>query len=539
MKKKLSFILSIVMLFCLCTNVFAADNKSLDNTVNDTAKYVYETVKNPQIGSVGGEWAVLGLARSEYDVPEEYYINYYETVEEYVKEYGGVLDDRKYTEYSRVILALTAIGKNPADVAGYNLLTFLGDYDKTIWQGINGPIWALVALDSGNYEVPQNPDTKTQATREKYIQYILDLQNTDGGWSLTKDGESDPDVTGMALQALSRYQTREDVKNACETALEWLSCVQNEDGGFLSWNTGNAESCAQVIVALSELGISFDDPRFVKNGKTVLDSLMTFYVQGSGFAHTGTGSGSNLMATEQALYALVAAQRSLSGKNSLYSMSDSLNVSEDGSADEKGLNGKNSEINVPGIKYMGKTFNDIAGHTNLSAIEALAARGIINGKTETEFEPDSTVTRAEYAAMIVRCLGLVPSNEKIFEDVNEKDWFYGYAAAAYKYGIVNGISQNMFNPDGTITKEEAAVMTARAAKLCGMDTDMENIAVRDTLAGLVDYVQVSEWARNSLAFCYNTGVLSDEDVEILPEKSAVRAEIAQMLYNMLCITKLV
>lgn len=101
------------------------------------------------MGSIGGEWAVLGLARSGYAVPEEYYQNYYQTVEEYVKACGGVLHETKYTEYSRVIIVLTAIGKDPTNVAGYNLLTALGDYDKTIWQGTNGPIWALIALDRG------------------------------------------------------------------------------------------------------------------------------------------------------------------------------------------------------------------------------------------------------------------------------------------------------------------------------------------------------------------------------------------------------
>ena len=144
----------------------AVSATELDAAVNGTASYVYQTVDNPQIGSVGGEWAVIGLARSGYDVPERYYQDYYATAEKYVEACEGVLHTKKYTEYSRVTLALTAIGKNPTDVAGYNLLTPLGDYDKTIWQGINGPIWALIALDSGNYDMPQNPSAATQATRE-------------------------------------------------------------------------------------------------------------------------------------------------------------------------------------------------------------------------------------------------------------------------------------------------------------------------------------------------------------------------------------
>jgi hypothetical protein len=123
----------------------AATSDGTDTVAADTAVYILDTVVGPQVGSVGGEWAVIGLARSEYEVDGSYFSTYDETVESYVEACGGVLHTKKYTEYSRVILALTAIGKDPADVAGYNLLTPLGDFDKTIWQGINGPIWALIA----------------------------------------------------------------------------------------------------------------------------------------------------------------------------------------------------------------------------------------------------------------------------------------------------------------------------------------------------------------------------------------------------------
>ncbi|MEG2584500.1 MAG: hypothetical protein RSA27_08340, partial [Oscillospiraceae bacterium] len=133
-------------------------------------------VKNPQVGSIGGEWAIIGLARSGASVSDEYYQKYYENVEKTVKACGGVLDEKKYTEYSRVALALTAIGKDPKNVAGFNLLKPLGDYDKTVWQGINGAIWALIALDSGEYDIPQNTEAKVQATREMYVKYILDNQ---------------------------------------------------------------------------------------------------------------------------------------------------------------------------------------------------------------------------------------------------------------------------------------------------------------------------------------------------------------------------
>lgn len=102
-----------------------------------------------------------------------------------VKACGGVLHPRKYTEYSRVILALTAIGADPRDVAGYDLLVPLGDFERTIAQGVNGAAFALLALDAGEYEIPRNPAAATQATRQMYVDTILARQLPDGGWNLT------------------------------------------------------------------------------------------------------------------------------------------------------------------------------------------------------------------------------------------------------------------------------------------------------------------------------------------------------------------
>ena len=119
---------------------------------------------------------MLGLARSGYDVPDSYYQDYYATVETYVKACDGKLHDKKYTEYSRVIVALSSIGKDARNVGGYDLTKPLGDYDKTIWQGLNGPIWALIALDSRDYPMPENPGAETQATRQMYIDRILECQ---------------------------------------------------------------------------------------------------------------------------------------------------------------------------------------------------------------------------------------------------------------------------------------------------------------------------------------------------------------------------
>lgn len=537
MKKTLSLFLSFIILisYPVC-GVAAKDD--INSVISDTAKYIYNTTSNPQIASIGGEWAVIGLSRSDEDIPSEYFEKYYENALKYVKEKNGILHNVKYTEYSRVILSLTSIGKNPKDVAGYNLLTPLVDYEKTVWQGVNGAIFALIALDSNNYEIPQNSDITVQATREMYVNYILKKQNTDGGWALSGN-ISDIDVTAMALQALAKYKSNVNVNTAIEKALKYMSENQNADGGFSSRNAETAESCAQVIVALCELGISVEDARFIKNDNTVADKLLTYYVSKKGFKHTLEDGVPNQMATEQALYALVALQRANDKKNTLYDMSDVATVSDNAENQTTGLLGKNPDVKKMNIATNGKTFEDIAGHINRSAIEALAARNIINGKTENTFNPDNTMTRAEFATIIVRGLGLpIKSNAK-FCDVTKNDWFYDYVNTAYLYGIVNGVSDTEFNPNGTITREEAVVMTAKSAKLCGMDTEIESIYARDILSGFIDYVKISDWAVLPVAFCYDSKILSDDAIEIKPKENVTRGEIAQMLYNMLSLSKLI
>lgn len=538
LKSVLTFVLILALTAGLCAGSMAASASRLESAVEASAGYMLNTVTAPQVGSIGGEWAVIGLSRSGCGVPQSYWDNYYATVVETVKACDGVLHAKKYTDYSRVILALTSIGADPTDVGGYNLLVPLGDFEKTIWQGINGPVWALIALDSGNYDIPSNPSAKTQATRQLYIDEILSRQLSDGGWNLTDKGgdeRADPDITGMALQALANYQNQTAVKSAVDKALTCLSGMQTADGGYSSWGTVNSESTVQVIVALCALGIPLDDSRFVKNGSTLLDNLLSYRQSDGSFKHTADGSGSNQMASEQGFYGIVAALRAARGENSLYHMND-VAITVSGKTGGTGLAGKHADVKKRPITLPGATFSDISGenaHANQAAIEALASREIINGKDGGLFDPNADMTRAEFATIVVKALGLTPKAGGAFSDVSSGDWFAAYVGTAASYGIVNGVGDGSFNSLGTITRQEAATMVARAAKLCGMDTALSAAAVRDTLAQFGDYITVPAWAQGSLAFCYSCGILDDSALNIEPFKPVLRCEIAQMLYHML------
>ena len=286
----------------------------LDTIYKTTGDYI-SGLGTPGVGSIGGEWMTIGLARSGRDVPSDYYDAVVDHVKANIDE-NGRLDYARSTENSRIILALTAIGKDVTDVGGYNLLGGLDNMEFIENQGINGPIWALIALDSHDYP------TSGDVTREKLVQTILDAALENGGWALTGT-TADPDMTAMAMQALAPYyDTDENVRAAVDKALDVLSAAQLPTGGFASWGSENSEACAQVIVALTALGIDpATDSRFVKNGMTALDALASFYVDGGGFRHTASGELDG-MATEQGYYALAAYYRFVNGQTSLYDMSD-------------------------------------------------------------------------------------------------------------------------------------------------------------------------------------------------------------------------
>ena len=243
------------------------------------------------------------------------------------------------------------------------------------------------------------------------------------------------------------------------------------------------------------------------------------------------------MASEQGFYGMIAALRSMKGEQSLYRMGDSDMSTTAGPVKETiGLEGKNPAVQKMPITAPGTTFDDISGvnaHKNQSAIEAMASRGIISGKGGGVFAPNDSMTRAEFAAIVVRALGLTPETVTQFTDVPAGQWYAPYVGTAYKFGIITGTTSTTFNPGGTIKREDAAVMAARAAKLCGMDTEMDAAAVRNMLAQFVDYTRTSEYARTSLAFCYQADILSQADLDIRSSEPVKRCEVAQMLFNLL------
>ncbi len=290
-------------------------------------QYVYQTTGDylaskgtPIVGSIGGEWLTIGLARSGRTVPAGYYDNAVAYVKKNINAETNRLDKNKSTDNARLILALTAISKGVTDVGGYDLLAGLDDMKYIKRQGTNGPVWALIALDSHDYTPAGS------VTRDQLVETILSLQKDSGAWYINSINKTDDvDMTAMAVQSLAPYyETNDAVKTAVDKALTWLGTMQKADGSFaeMAGAASSSESTAQVLVALCAMGIDpTADARFAKNSFHVLDGLLTFYT-GTAFKHQASDATVDQMATEQSYYALTAYMRLVGGQTALYDMTD-------------------------------------------------------------------------------------------------------------------------------------------------------------------------------------------------------------------------
>lgn len=311
-KKIISVFLTAVLI--LSINITAGAETGL----YDACGYLKSTVAEPEFSSIGGEWSIIAQLRSgNVSFNDEYITNYISKVTQYVNEneHDGILNDRASTDNSRLILALSASGRDASDFNGVNLVSPLTDINFVSSQGVNADAYALIALDCKNY-LPESD------IREKLIDDILKNEIETGGWNLDPKRGADVDVTAMVITALAPYYGRDDVKKSVDKALDTLSDLQLDNGGFKSWGTENCESCATVIIALSALGIdSKTDPRFVKSDSNVYEAMMSFETGNGAFKHV-KDKRANLMASEQASIALCAYERFISGSASLYDYSD-------------------------------------------------------------------------------------------------------------------------------------------------------------------------------------------------------------------------
>ena len=529
--------LSLILVLALCLGLFApalaAQSKAtLKNAANGAARWLLSAVSAPGADGYGADWAVISLARSGCSVEDNWYRSYVSYILRELEANGGTLNTRRYTDYAKAVIAFTALGFTPPE----ELIRPLSNFEKVCLTGINGPSWALIALDSGNWGMKQDPAAKTQATRQLYVDEILSRQLADGGWTLSGKGggpgPSDPDVTAMMLQALAKYTDQEAVAAAVDRALACMSKQQQEDGGLASYGVTCSESPAQMILALCALGLSPEDERFVKSGGSLLDAVLRYRQTDGSFIHAVDAGGTDLVATEQALAAITAVQRYEAGKPSFYNITDPLALGDGG-----GLPGKDPAVTALPIVQWNVRLSDLGTLACRNAVVNLAQRRILNGYDDGPFKPENSMTRAEFAKTAVTALGIRAGGTAAFPDVPAGAWYNAAVSTAARYGIVGGREDGRFDPGGDINLQEAAAMVCRAAALCGLDTALSQAEVSAALSGYADMPQVQTWARPTLAWCLKNDVVSRTG-SLAPKAAVTRGEIAMMFWKLLELAKL-
>jgi LPXTG-motif cell wall-anchored protein len=266
----------------------------LSNAINAGSNYV---VKN-QVG----EWEAVALKQSGKEIPA----NYLENVTKLIKDKKGKFS--RITDYERYTIGILAAGGNPTNVAGYNLIEAIYNGNVTK-QGLNGVFYGLIALDSASFEIPEN----AKWTREKLVAHLLENQNDDHGWSWDGSKKSDIDTTAMVLTALAPYKDDTIVKKAIEVAVQYLSSQ------YQTTKIDNSSTAAQVVVALSSIGVDANDPLFTKEGISLISYLLSFQNADGGFDWQG-GDSSDVMSTSQGIQGVVAYHLFINKLGGLYQL---------------------------------------------------------------------------------------------------------------------------------------------------------------------------------------------------------------------------
>ncbi|SFG24511.1 Squalene-hopene cyclase C-terminal domain-containing protein [Desulfotomaculum arcticum] len=275
------------------------ESLELPKTITKTAQFLEKEMLASDYEGIM-EWGMIGLYGAGKDVGS------FAKIREAQIARGEMISEFKNTDYQRSILGALAAGKSPNAYGNKKLLEseiasqqangkFADSLSGEGARMVNAHIWGVISLYAAGQEIPNS---------EKALQWLVEHQNADGGFSIdTEIKESDIDMTAMAIIAMACLG-QDAACDPVQKALAYLRQQQNDDGSFGAWGIPTAESCAQVIQALTMLGIDPTGDAWVKNGGNPLTGLLQFRLDNGAFSH-GPEKIPNVMATSQALVALV------------------------------------------------------------------------------------------------------------------------------------------------------------------------------------------------------------------------------------------
>lgn len=518
-KKIISLIVASFLSFTVLAPVtpsFAAVHTevTLANEQEDIAKIqsaIERTSAYILAEGVGSEWEAIGLAKAGKKVPAYYETTYNDHLQDQVTSKSGK-GRMKITDVERLLLAAIAIGKDPTNVDGkgfnlvekiYNSEPWATGADSMTFQGNNGLIFALIALDAKAFDVPRN----AKWTRDKLINELLKYQREDGAWSLltATDGDASFDITAMALTALAPYSEQPKVNKAIEKAVAFLSKAQGATGGFNEAFVGgvSSEATAQVIIGLTANGIDPRSTKFTKEGSHLVDHLLSFQSKDGGFKHTIEDRASNNMATEQALQALAAFDLYLNDGGRLYDFTNDVTDLPTGE------------------------FTDTAGHWAKEEIQKAVQLGIMNGYSDGSFKPENELTRAQAASIVVRALNLKTNKTAPFTDIK------GYAkdtqteiAAAYHNGLIQGYSDGTFKPGNKVTRAQLSLMLYRAYAV-----QTGGKYAPSTVAPFTDIASYNSETKEAISMLYELEIIIGSNGRFMPGNPTKRSHASKMLVN--------
>lgn len=325
--------LSVILILCSCgaqtKSVTAAEAASETTRAliemlgfsPDDVNGIFSDRESYPAGSSVYDWTAMAMNAVGYDAD---YDSYLSSLEEYVSECyteRGYLDRNKATEWARLIIVITNLGGDPTSFgtdANGNRINLVADgtYDYINEdlgkQGVNGYVFALIALKSGDYSVPDD----AKFTEAYMVEKILESQNDDGGFGLMEN-VSEADITAMVLHAVSMYRNYPGVGDAMEKGIKYLADSRLPDGNYEYYGVETCECLGQVINFMVSSGM---DPRESKafGEKTIYDSFMSYRLKNGSYAHALGDKDPNLVTTQQALLSLISVMNIEAGKSSVY-----------------------------------------------------------------------------------------------------------------------------------------------------------------------------------------------------------------------------
>lgn len=520
-------LLSVIMILNTpIINAYAVESKVTREDVKKTAQktidYYYDNFKEKDFRGVL-DWPALGLYGFGEDVSSSKWTTEDGKNGAYWRETEVQNNQRlstvKNTDFQRTIIGVCAAGKNPRDFGGKNLVEIVkntmlpnGHFADSVEDRktgepigndlINAHCFGVIALHCAGEPIPN---------RDKCIEWLVNNQHKDGGftWDVKYFDdpedydlvESDVDMTAAGLMALAILGLDEN-HPAVEKALQFLKDNQLEDGGFHSWGTENPESCSWSIKAITLLGQDPMGEEWTKPcGGNPVSSIMKFQLENGGFAHVLNDDDmlpiyDNGMSTEQSLYGLACAYNNKCVYDMLYEEyrpQAEKNLFSDYKQDQFGF----------------KETMD------------LVYEYIINGYSDGTFKPNNSITRAEFAKLLVRGLKLESELENYdtsntFEDIPNYYWAKKYIGVCSSKGFVNGTSENTYSPNDNITGEQLMVMLVRAAN---MEKEALKLNNKD-----------KSWSYGYLQIAKEKGLVYDG---FEASSSATRAQCAWSLHKLL------